>query len=215
MSSPASNTPTPQLNPELVSDPAAPAAVKHPNRVNPIVLIFLIFPIVAFIAALSTALSSTSAGGEPPPVAVTSDTLIGRPAPDFTLTDLNGKSIHLAEKRGKVTFLNFWATYCAPCRVEMPVFQALLDGRILGSANVVTVNRGDTIDQIQGFFKEISVNLPTALDKDGSVSDTYRIVNLPVTYVLDKQGFIVERHIGIMTADDIIAYLARLDKPKS
>ncbi len=184
------------------------------TRPNPGLLLFLVFPIVAFIVALLIALSGSGSAApnhEPPAVAVTSDTLIGRPAPDFELATLSGAKTRLSNLRGKVTFLNFWATYCAPCRVEMPAFQALIDGRILGDANVLTVNKGDSTDQISGFFKEISVNLPTALDSDGTVADQYRIVNLPVTYIIDKQGVIYERRIGIMTADDIIAYLARLD----
>jgi peroxiredoxin len=214
MSGQASNTP--QLHPDEPGSVVPPHVLgPKPNRINPIVLVFLIFPIIAFIAAFSVAVARPTVSLDPPAIAVTSDTLIGRPAPDFTLTDLSGAKVHLADLRGKVTFLNFWATYCAPCRVEMPVFQALLDGRILGSAHVLTVNRGDSIDQIQGFFKEIAVNLPTALDNDGTVADQYRIVNLPVTYILDKQGVIVDRHIGIMTADDIVAYLAKLDKPQS
>jgi len=186
------------------------------TRPNPGLLLFLIFPIAAFIVALLIGLSGSSSAApnrEPPPIAVTSDTLIGRPAPDFELATLSGAKTRLSTLRGKVTFLNFWATYCAPCRVEMPAFQALLDGRILGDANVLTVNKGDSSDQINGFFKEISVNLPTALDRDGVVADQYRVVNLPVTYIIDKQGVIYERRIGIMSADDIIAYLARLDPP--
>lgn len=182
------------------------------NGLNPVLLIFLIFPIAALVISFATAGNRSSGSNEPPPIAVTSDTLIGRAAPDFELQTLAGKSVRLSELRGKPTFLNFWAVSCAPCRQEMPAFQAFLDGKILGDANILTVNQGDDESAIRGFFTEIKVNLPTALDYKGNVRDTYRVVNLPITYIIDKNGVIIDRHIGGMDADTIIAYLDKLKK---
>lgn len=186
---------------------------KPTQRLNPGLIALLIFPIAGLIAAFSIALSGGGATNrEPPAVAVTSDTLIGRAAPDFELDSLQGGKIRLSSLRGKPTFLNFWATYCAPCRAEMPAFQALIDGKILGDANVLTVNKGDSPEAVTAFFREINVALPTALDSTHRVSELYRVVNLPITYVLDDKGVIIDRQIGLMDADAIIAYLAKLKK---
>jgi thiol-disulfide isomerase/thioredoxin len=179
---------------------------------NPVLLVFLVFPVAALIIAVVTGSSGTNRVGIPPEIAVTSDTLIGRNAPDFEVESLTGSKIRLADLRGKPVFLNFWAVSCAPCRVEMPVFQAFLDGKILGDAHILTVNKGDDSAAIQGFFREITVNLPTGLDRTGRVTDLYRVINLPITYVIDKNGVVMGRHIGVMSADDMIAYLDKMNK---
>jgi peroxiredoxin len=187
---------------------------KPSNRFNPILLIFLIFPIGGLLFAVLTSNNGANPGNNltPPAVEVTSDTLIGRSAPDFELPTLAGGTVRLSALRGKPTFLNFWAVSCAPCRQEMPAFQAFLDGKILGEANILTVNQGDDTDSIHSFFNEIKVNLPTALDSKGNVMYQYRVINLPITYVIDKKGVVIDRHIGIMDADAIIAYLDKMKK---
>jgi peroxiredoxin len=195
--------------------PELPPTPTPKRGLNPILLVFLIFPIIGLIGALSVGMVGGNGGLVPPQLIVTSDSLIGRNAPDFELETFAGGKVRLSDLRGKVTFLNFWAVYCAPCRIEMPVFQALIDGKIEGEGQVLTVNRGDRPEQVRQFFADIKVNLPTAMDTKITVNDLYRVVNLPITYIIDKEGVIRERHIGIINADAVIAYLKKYGGAKS
>ncbi len=186
-----------------------------PTRPNPALLVFLIFPIAGLIIAL--ALSSTR-GNEnlssglplPPAVAYSPRTLVGKTAPDFRLITPDNRPVALRDLRGEIVFLNFWAIYCAPCKVEMPAFQQLLDGKIPGRATVLAVNQGDSPDAIIQYFKDLGVNIPTVLDRTIAVGDSYQLVNLPHTFVIDAQGIIRYDHIGIMTEAYLAQYIQKL-----
>src|SRR5258706_8468150 len=111
-----------------MDNPEQPAPVS--NKINPVLLIFLIFPIIGIVAAVITSLNANKAVVTPQPPAAyfTPTTLIGSTAPDFSLVDPAGNPVKLSSLRGRWVFLNFWATWCAPCREEMPAFQKLLNG---------------------------------------------------------------------------------------
>ncbi len=175
-------------------------------------LIFLIFPIVGLIAALvlGSQRVTTSDLPLPPPVVYTPNTLVDKPAPDFTLITPDGQPLQLSSLRGRVVFLNFWATWCAPCRQEMPAFQQVINGTIPGRATVLAVDKQENADAVHQFYKELSLSVPAVLDADGSISDMYRLVALPHTFVIDTDGIIRYDHIGIMTTDDLVAYIKQL-----
>jgi peroxiredoxin len=120
------------------------------------------------------------------------------PAPDFTLQDEHAKIYSLKDYRGKVIMLNFWATWCPPCRREMPSMERLHQ-KLKGKDFVVlALNQMEDGDQVFAFTGDIGVDLtfPILFDKDSSVSRAYGVRGLPTTYVIDKKGNIRFRAIG-------------------
>ena len=141
----------------------------------------------------------------------TSDT--ATPAPDFTLVDQNGETHKLSDYKGKTVFLNFWATWCPPCRQEMPDIQALYetygenkeDLIVLGVANPKTDdhpnNQDETQEKVAGFLSENGYTYPVAMDTTGDVFSAYGISSFPTTFMIDKEGNVYGYVSGAITAD--------------
>ncbi len=113
---------------------------------------------------------------------------------DFTLKDLQGKTVKLSDQKGKVVFLNFWASWCPPCREEMPSIERLhrrLDGKdfiILA----VSLDQGD----IHQFVKEGKYSFRILLDPEGRVGREYGVTGIPTTFIIDKKGIIRQKAVG-------------------
>ena len=117
-------------------------------------------------------------------------------APDFTLKDLNGNEISLSDYEGKVLFLNFWATWCAACVVEMPSMENL-NGRLKDRDFVmVAINTQESDTQVKAFFEKMKLSFTALLDSNGEVAAGFAVNALPTTFVLDKDGRIVGTAIG-------------------
>jgi thiol-disulfide isomerase/thioredoxin len=131
---------------------------------------------------------------------------------DLELPDLAGRPVRLRDLRGRVVLLNFWATWCAPCREEMPALDTL--ARELGTQGltVVGVNYKESKSQIDAFVREGGLGFTMLLDADGSVTERYRVFALPVTVVVDRRGMLVGTVLGIRdwASSDARAYLGRL-----
>ena len=129
----------------------------------------------------------------------------GRPAAvDFTLPDMKGKRHRLSDQRGKVVFVNFWATWCTPCRREMPSMQRLWD-KVKGDGFVMYgVNLGEDEERISAFEFEVGVDLtfPLLLDRSSAVARQWRVPGLPSTYIVAPDGRIAYRAIGERDWDD-------------
>lgn len=116
---------------------------------------------------------------------------IGHPAPDFTLPTPNGGTLSLTDLRGQPVILNFWATWCGPCRVEIPALEAA--SRRAGSQAVILgVSVQESASTVSAFAAEVGMTYPVALDLDAKVARTYRVVGFPTTYIIDAQGIIVD-----------------------
>lgn len=117
-------------------------------------------------------------------------------APDFTLPDLAGKARRLTGLRGQVVLMNFWATWCTPCRAEMPAMERLYQELKDDGFTIVAVNFAETAEQVVPFVKELRLQFPVLLDQEGQVSRLYRVFSLPTTYLLDRHGMLVGRVVG-------------------
>ncbi len=118
-------------------------------------------------------------------------------APDFTLNDRNGEAVRLSELRGKPVILNLWASWCGPCRAEMPALQALHED--LGSQIVVLgVNASDQDSRqaAEEFLSANGITFPVVYDERGAVSDLYMLQALPTTYFIRADGIIEDITIG-------------------
>ena len=117
-------------------------------------------------------------------------------AADFTLRDLDGKEHKLSDYRGKVVFLNFWATWCPPCRAEIPSMGRL--NEVMGSKDfvILAVNADENIKDLEAFVKEVPHNFTVLSDADGKIQNLYKVFKFPETFVIDRQGNIVEHIIG-------------------
>ncbi len=123
---------------------------------------------------------------------------VGYMAPDFTLPTLNGESFALSDQLGRPLVLNFWATWCPPCRAEIPFFQAAAR-KFHGQVTIAGIDDGEPAPLVATFANEMGMRYPVPLDQDGAVSRAYRVNSLPTTFFVDSSGVIHSIHIGIIS----------------
>jgi thiol-disulfide isomerase/thioredoxin len=118
------------------------------------------------------------------------------PMVDFSAELLDGTTIRLSDLKGKAIFLNFWATWCGPCRMEMPSMEALYRRLKNRGFEILAVNVRESKGDAAAFMDEMSLSFPAALDTRGSIAATYGIDAFPTTYLIDRNGNIVTRLVG-------------------
>jgi len=114
---------------------------------------------------------------------------VGFLAPDFTATTLAGETVTLSQLRGTPVVLNFWATWCPPCRAELPHFQTAYEAQG-DRATILAVNEREDPQQVAGFARRLGLTFPIPLDTDGHIGVQYRVRALPTTYFIDANGVI-------------------------
>jgi len=122
---------------------------------------------------------------------------VGKMAPDFELPTLGGNSVKLSDHRGKVVFLNIWATWCPPCRDEMPSMEALyqrLKGRQFEMLAVSIDQKREEI--VSPFVSKYGLTFPVLLDPDRKTYELYGLTGIPETFIIDKKGVIVFKVVG-------------------
>ncbi|BCB95138.1 thiol:disulfide interchange protein [Dissulfurispira thermophila] len=118
-------------------------------------------------------------------------------APDFALNDITGKKVKLSEFRGRVILLNFWATWCGPCKAEMPSLNNLYNEFKDKGFVVLAVSVDTSEKSVKSFIKDNKLSFPVLMDKNKAVSfDDYGVLGLPTTFLIDKNGGIVEKIMG-------------------
>ncbi|MFQ5543108.1 MAG: TlpA family protein disulfide reductase [Nitrospiria bacterium] len=141
--------------------------------------------------------------------------LVGGPVPHFQLQTLNGSSVKISDYRGKVVLLNFWASWCTPCKAEMPEIQAAYEAFKDQDFVVLGVNFGEKPKEAKKLVKEMNLTFPILLDKKVEVAERHNVVSLPVTFFIDPSGIIKERLFGgTLTKRDIEAAIQRLQVKK-
>jgi thiol-disulfide isomerase/thioredoxin len=118
------------------------------------------------------------------------------PAPTLSLKGTDGRPLRLEDLKGKVVFLNFWATWCGPCREEMPAMERLYREYRQHGLAVVAVNFQESKDKVLRFLEELRISFPAALDPDGTAAHIFAVRGLPVSFLLSRDGRILWRAIG-------------------
>lgn len=129
---------------------------------------------------------------------------VGDVVPDFILQDLDGNRIRLSNFLGKTIVLNFWATWCPPCRAEMPDFQETYEKRLSQDDLVVIavdLLAEDSLDAVTSFVHELSLTFPIVLANDNSVPDRYGVFGLPATFFIDRHGVLRSTNLGPVFGD--------------
>ena len=121
---------------------------------------------------------------------------VGKPAPDFTLTSIDGKSVSLQDLRGKIVILDFWATWCGPCRKGLPVLMEIAKSRANDGVVLWAVDLDEPKEKVAEFLKKKGWDLPVLLDSKGKVSQKYGVGGIPHTVVIDPKGVVHSVEIG-------------------
>ncbi|WP_457600901.1 peroxiredoxin family protein [Hydrogenivirga sp.] len=116
-------------------------------------------------------------------------------APDFTLKTIDGREVSLKDYRGKVVLINFWATWCPPCRNEMPLFVRVYKRHRDKGFEILAVSTDSSLDPVKKFVKEFRINFPVLYD-DKNVVSLYGIQGLPTSFLIDREGKIIKVRLG-------------------
>lgn len=176
-----------------------------------------LFELSAGLVLLGGAIGVAAYWGRPGPAGRADAFPVGRPAEiiaasDIELSDLAGQPARLRDFRGRVVLLNFWATWCAPCREEMPALQVLAQELGPQGLAVVGVNLKEPRSKVEAFVQEHGLRFPMLLDTEGRAGQAYQVFALPATYVVDRRGMLVGAVLGIRdwVGADARAYLRQL-----
>lgn len=134
----------------------------------------------------------------------------GNLASDFTLEALDGTDVSLGDYRGSVVLINFWATWCPPCRAEIPDIEQAYRTREDDGFVVLGVSVEQSRASVEPFVEFVGMTYPVLLDEMGQVYKMYRVPGLPMSILLDQDGVIQVRHIGLMTGAQLEDYLAQV-----
>lgn len=164
-----------------------------------LVLVILFIALVVFYGSRGARGPAHVNGGS-----TLSGNIDGKNAPDFELKDLDGKAVKLTDYRGKAVLLNFWATWCGPCKVEMPWFVDLQNQYGPQGLQIVGVAMDDSgIDNIRSFSKQMGVNYPVLIGKE-AVGEAYGgVMGLPTTFYIDRLGKVVTSNAGLISKSEI------------
>jgi peroxiredoxin len=123
-------------------------------------------------------------------------------APDFTLKSKAGNNIKLSELKGSIVMVNFWASWCGPCRKELPAFEKLYRKYEPLGLIILAVNVDDDPAKANGLLSEVNISFPVLYDTDQSVSELYEVEAMPSTYFINRDGELVESHRSFKEGDE-------------
>ena len=167
--------------------------------------------LLAFIVVLALALRGQTAQGQFGIFATGRVVnLDPRPAPDFVLTTYDGQRLQLSDFRGQVVLLNFWASWCPPCRVEAPVLQRAAERLDSAGLVVIGIDVWDDAAQARAFLDEFGVTYPNVEDTTRSIPVEFGVTGLPETFVISRSGVLVSRWVGPINDEQLADLVAPL-----
>jgi peroxiredoxin len=175
-------------------------------------LIGLAIGVVVFVGLpagqAATSGAALAAGGTPAPAPI-----VGLPAPDFKLNNTAGQARSLSDFKGKPVLINFWATWCGPCRIEMPAIEAAYQAHKAEGFTVLAVDVDEPLADVTRFMAELNLSFEALLDPGAVVNDQYRIRAYPSSFFVRRDGIIAAMQIGSMTESQLNANLAKILTP--
>ena len=139
-----------------------------------------------------------------------------KPAPQFSLSNLEGEKVTLADLKGKPAIINFWATWCAPCVEELPMLETFYRAKKSDTGlTVVAINIKESKKIVEEFVSTHGYSLVTLLDETGKVSEDFQVFGLPTTFFINADGDIVFTHMGLLTKELIYAGFEKTYSAKS
>lgn len=162
----------------------------------------IFFGLPALRAAPGAAAQTPAGPPAPAPV-------VGAPAPDFVLTDLEGRKVRLSDFKGQVVLLNFWATWCGPCEAEMPAIEDRYTTFKSQGLVVLGVNQDEDAETVRAFVDRLGVTFTVVLDPGAVVGELYRARGLPTTFIVDRDGQIIVQKVGFMSDRQLDQYLSQ------
>lgn len=153
---------------------------------------------IAWFVMLSFLLSAglASAADRKPVSPTEIETLDGVSAPNFSLKDLKGKTVSFSGFKGKVVILNFWASWCPPCVAEMPSFKKIYSEMKSRGLEVIAVSSDRSARDTRDFVENKGLDFTVLMDEDRNVSREYKVFSLPTTFLINRNGIIVEKFFG-------------------
>ncbi len=147
-------------------------------------------------------------GGNAPPAGPTG--LTGQQAPSFTVPQLGGGDSDLAAHRGRVLVMNLWATWCPPCRAEMPDLQRLYEAYKNRNVDVLGVDQGESASRVAAFAKSLGIQYPILLDQNQQYGRVYAALGLPTTIIVDRQGTVMRAFDGPLSYPQMVDAISPL-----
>lgn len=181
---------------------------KPPKWVVYVLVAALVVGIVGFVTEQEFDISTDQEEGLAPASEV--GIKVGMIAPDFTLNDLQGNEVKLSDLRGQTVMINFWATWCPPCRDEMPMLEAVYRERADKGLVVLAVSMDDDPDAVARFVKDYGLTFPVVIDTNKRVSFRYRVRPIPTTFLLDRDGAIRDIQVGAMDRKALLKKLSKV-----
>lgn len=134
-------------------------------------------------------------------------TAVGQEAPELSLPDLEGNTVRLSDYRGRVVLLNFWATWCGPCRVEVPELVSVHESYKERGFTVLAVNLGESRDRVAAFSAQFQMDFPVLLDPAGQTTRLYPTRGIPTSFLLDGEGVVRRVVVGAMDEEMILGLI--------
>ncbi len=181
-------------------------------RVLPLIASLLAILIGLMLIAGPSFLSSLQNGSQPalqsgvPSGAMPKE---GEAIPDFTLSTLDGRQVRLADLRGSPVLINFWATWCGPCKQEMPLIVEQYNWNKGRGLRVLAIDTlaNDNVDDMRAFAKQFNMNFDVLVDKTDAVAGGWNVMGLPTSFFVKSDGTVAKVHVGQMTADQLKEYM--------